>query len=98
MTATLNKQGEIVLQSKAVKKLGFKNGDLFVLSHDPLGRVILQKRAAKRRAKEYLTPPPLPASTRARLYARPDPLQDKLEAEAILISRRALAGRKLEDL
>ena len=98
MTATLNKQGEIVLPTKAVKKLGYKNGDWFVLAVDSLGRPVLQKRAPKRRAKDYLNPLPLPAATRARLYARPDPLQDKLEAAAILTSRRALAGRKLEDL
>ena len=98
MTATLNKQGEIILHTRAVEKLGLKNGDLFVLAHDSLGRLVLQKRTPKRRMKSYLNPAPLPSATRARLYTKPDAAQERLEAEAVAAGRRALAGRKLDEL
>ena len=91
-------QGELVLPTKAAQKLGFKNGDLLVVIHDVSGRVILQKQARLPRAKGYLNPPPLSAAARARLYAKPDAAQDKFEAEAAALGRRALAGHKLKEL
>ena len=98
MTATVNKRGEIVLPNKATQKLGFKTGDLLVVVHDAIGRVVLQKRSVRGRGRSYLNPPPLPVAVRARLYAASDAANDKLEAEAAAASRRALAGHKLEDL
>ena len=98
MTANMNSRGEIVLPTKAAQKLGFKPGDLLVVIHEPSGRVVLQKQIPRRRGRTYLNPPPLPGAVRARLYAKPETAHDPLEAEAVALGHRALAGRKLEDL
>lgn len=57
-------------------------------------------RAPRRRKgqKDYLTPPPLSPAARAKLYAAPDAEWDRVEAEAAARGRRALAGKRLEDL
>ena len=98
MTATMNSRNEIVLPTKAAQKLGFKTGDLLVVIHEPSGRVVLQKQVLRRRSRIYLNPPALSAAVRARLYAKPEAAHDPLEAEAVTLSRRALAGHKLDDL
>jgi len=102
MTATVNQRGHIVLRKSAREKWDFRRGDLLVVVSDEAGRIVLQKRHApqphRRHHRSYLTPPPLTSAALKRIYARPDPDWDTVEAEAVAVGRRALAGRRLEEL
>jgi len=100
MTATVNQRGQIVLRTTAQEKVRVKTGDVLVVVHDQSGRIVLQKRPSARPGskKSYLTPPALSSATLDRIYTHPTPDWEKVEAEAVAISRRALAGETLEDL
>ena len=98
----MNRRGQIVLRTSAEENLGVKPGDVLVVGHTHGGRIVLEKRCSPRRGtprkKSYLTPSPLSPTTLERIYSRPDPDWDKVEAEAVALSRRALAGRRLNEL
>lgn len=100
MAATVNSRGQIVLSASAMDTLKIKPGDVLVVVHDKSGRLVLQRRRASRRngRRSYLTPRPLSPAARGRLYTAGDAEWDKVEAEAAARSRRALAGKRLEDL
>jgi len=100
MTATINRRGQIVLRRSAGEKVTVKAGDVLVVIRDQDGRIILEKRATagtdKRRS--YLNPPPLPRRVLTRVYQQTDRQWNKVEGEAVALSQRALAGRRLEEL
>ena len=68
---------------------------LYELLGSPSGRPAPRRKKGR---QDYLTPPPLSSAVRAKLYAAPDAEWDGVEAEAAARGRRALAGKRLEDL
>lgn len=103
MTAKVNRHGQVVLQMAAREKLNIRTGDtLVVIVHDPKGRIVLEKRSIRRakgnNSKGYLNPRPLPSAVLQRIYMQPTDDWDKVEAEAVAISRRTLAGARPEEL
>ena len=94
MTATTNRQGHIILQTTDSDRLNVKPGDVLVVVDDHAGRIVLQKRLRK----SYLTPRPLSSATINKLYAQTDTAWDKVEAESVALGRRALTGRRVEEL
>ncbi len=98
MTATINQLGQIVLRTGAGEDPLVKSGDVLLVIHDRGGRIVLQKRRQARGKKSYLTPQPLSAATRARLYTRSQQDWESVEEEAVTLGRQALAGKRLENL
>ena len=103
MTAKVNRQGQVVLRTTAQEKLDIRAGDLLVVVvRDARGRIVLQKRpstrARDRHNKSYLNPRPIRPAVLERIYSRPSAGWDKVEAEAVAISRRTLIGTRLEEL
>jgi bifunctional DNA-binding transcriptional regulator/antitoxin component of YhaV-PrlF toxin-antitoxin module len=102
MTATVTSKGHIVLRTNSREKLSVKPGDVLVASGE-IGRIVLRKRRndgrhSQRSSRNYLTPPPLSAKIRQRLYAQADPAWDKVEAEAVALGRRSLKGKRVDQL
>jgi hypothetical protein len=98
MTATFNRNGDLVLRPQANEKLTIKSGDHYVVRTTPKGRVVLRPARVSKPAsgrKAYLTPRPLSRAALARLYSEPDPSWDKIEAEAVSQSKTCLAGKRL---
>ncbi len=101
MTASVNKQGHIVLGMISRERLGLKPGDVLVVCRGASGSILLRKRKMKRAAsdrKAYLTPPPLRPQILEDIYAKSDSNWTSVEREAVEISRRGLAGENLEEL
>ena len=103
MAAKTNHRGQVELRATAHGSLDLRPGDtLVVVGHDRHGHILLQKRPVSpkktSRHKSYLNPRPLPAGVLERIYGRLAPAWDKVEAEAVAVGRRRLAGKRLEEL
>ena len=79
-----------------------KSGDRFIVTKSEKRRIVLRPASASPKPgssrKSYLTPRALSRTTLLRVYSSPNSNWDKIESEAASRSRKALKGKRLEDL
>ena len=101
MIATIDRKGQIILQAKTQENLKLRSGDVLVVNYAADGQIVLKKRphgVRTRSHKNYLNPTPLRRGVLERIYRTVDSKWEKVEQEATLINRHALAGKRIEDL
>jgi bifunctional DNA-binding transcriptional regulator/antitoxin component of YhaV-PrlF toxin-antitoxin module len=98
MTATINQQGHLVLETNSREDIRLREGDILTVKRDKLGLFVLQKRPSKKAAKAFLNPARLSPSVLRRIYSQSDSGWDAVECEAVDLGRKALTGARPDEL
>jgi len=102
MVAIRQNRKEIIVSKSSGLAAKLQAGDFFKVVRRANGTVLLVPSPKPSRISDlkdgYLTPAPLAAAVRRRLYRKKDGTWDRVEEAAVSASREKLAGWKLDEL